>query len=123
MNYVINQLLNQSTSQISNKSNIDLIIYVSLKKSDFKMSTLWSGAKSPKFAAHSKYFFPSTEPSFFPIGASSSIPAHSPLAKSVGPKYLNNTGVDILNQTETSNCKLEDIFKILANLRGQIVKN
>ena len=50
--------------------------------------TLWIGAKRPKFASQRKYLLPSTAPSFFPIAASNSTPAHSPLAKSVGPRYL-----------------------------------
>ena len=53
--------------------------------------TLCSGANSPKLMSHSKYLFPSTEPSFLPIAASSSTPAQSPFAKSVGPKYLRAT--------------------------------
>ena len=47
--------------------------------------TLWSGAKRPCFAGHSKYLFSPTMPSFLPNGPSSSTPAHSPAAKSVGP--------------------------------------
>lgn len=46
------------------------------------------GAKSPKFGRQSKYLLPATEPSFFPLGSSSSTPTHSPGAKSVGPMYL-----------------------------------
>ena len=50
--------------------------------------TLCMGAKRPKFASQRKYLLPSTAPSFFPIAASNSTPAHSPFAKSVGPRYL-----------------------------------
>lgn len=34
------------------------------------------------------YDFPPTEPLFLPIAVSNSTPAHSPTAKSVGPRYL-----------------------------------
>ena len=49
---------------------------------------LWRGAKRPKFASHWKYLFPLTDPSFLPRPASNSMPAHSPAANSVGPRYL-----------------------------------
>jgi hypothetical protein len=55
---------------------------------DGDLLTLEMGAKSPKCGRHSKYLFPSTEPSFFPLGSSSSTPTHSPGAKSVRPMYL-----------------------------------
>lgn len=40
----------------------------------------------PCLGKHSKYETPPTEPSFFPMGVSSSTPAHTPEAKSVGPQ-------------------------------------
>ena len=41
--------------------------------------------KTPCFSVQLKYRFPPTPPSFFPFGSSSSIPIHSPAAKSVSP--------------------------------------
>ena len=50
--------------------------------------TLCKGANIPYLAAHSKYRFSPTEPSFLPIAESNSTPAHSPAAKSVVPMNL-----------------------------------
>ena len=41
---------------------------------------------NPYKGLQSKYLSPCTDPSFFPLGASSSIPTHSPLAKLTGPE-------------------------------------
>ena len=50
--------------------------------------TLCNGANIPYLAAHSKYRFSPTEPSFLPMAESNSTPAHSPAANSVGPMNL-----------------------------------
>jgi len=56
---------------------------------DGDFDTFEIGAKRPKFGRQSQYLFPSTDPSFFPLGSSNSTPHHSPLAKEVNPIYLN----------------------------------
>jgi len=51
------------------------------------LDTLAIGANRPYFCVQSKYLFPATDPSFFPLGSSSSTPAQSPSANSVTPLY------------------------------------
>ena len=58
------------------------------------------------FKPPSTYLFPATAPSFLPRGSSSSTPAHSPLAKSAGPIYLNVPGFEPLTRTLSPSLKL-----------------
>lgn len=57
------------------------------------------------------HLVPATAPSFFPNGSFNSTPAHSPLANSVGPRYLKIP--NLLPPTKTSSPIFKDSLKIV----------